>query len=242
MVGKLTVVPDIIEIGSRDEFDAEATNIITQHIGKQLDAKGSADLLLSGGSTPKSIYSALADMDLDWNRIRVGQVDERWVPFSDPGSNAGMIRRTLLRRQARGTQFLPMKSRHKTAKAGRASLDQAYQAFNLSTSIAVLGMGPDGHTAGWFPAAQGLDATLDMNNANLIETIIPIPSKVTGPYLERITLTLSALAQCNHLLLLTSGDEKLSVLKTVLSEASEELPLTHLVKVAGHNMTCLHSI
>src|SRR5690349_10186263 len=55
-----------------------------------------AAIALSGGSTPKPLYELLGRSDeLLQKRITWVVVDERYVPLSDPQSNAAMIERTL---------------------------------------------------------------------------------------------------------------------------------------------------
>jgi 6-phosphogluconolactonase len=47
---------------------------------RALAEHGEARLLLSGGSTPAPVYRQLAHAPIDWARISVGLVDERWLP------------------------------------------------------------------------------------------------------------------------------------------------------------------
>ena len=56
---------------------------------------------LSGGSTPKRLYSALADSEfqevLDWERTHLFWGDERAVPPNHQDSNYRMVSEALLR-------------------------------------------------------------------------------------------------------------------------------------------------
>ncbi len=76
----------------------ELENILLQEITQ----RGRASLLLSGGTTPALVYETLATRPLDWSKIDIGLVDERWLSPQDKDSNAWLVRHTLLEtRQAR---------------------------------------------------------------------------------------------------------------------------------------------
>lgn len=68
-----------------------------------------ASLMLSGGSTPIETYQLLSEMPVRWQEVDIGLVDDRWVDETDPGSNAAMIRQTLLRNRALKARFHPLK-------------------------------------------------------------------------------------------------------------------------------------
>ncbi len=59
--------------------------------------RGFCTVALSGGQTPVGFYSeAAAAEGIDWSRIHIFQIDERFVPPSDSRSNFGMIGNTLI--------------------------------------------------------------------------------------------------------------------------------------------------
>src|SRR3970282_903117 len=66
-----------------------------------------ARLLLSGGSTPAPVSRALAKAPLEWDRIDVALVDERWLLPDDPDSNAHLVRTELLTHHAASGRFEP---------------------------------------------------------------------------------------------------------------------------------------
>ena len=69
---------------------------------------GKAVFAGSGGSTPSPIYARLSQAPLDWSRIVVTLIDERYVPESSPDSNAALLKRTLLTGPAAAARFLPL--------------------------------------------------------------------------------------------------------------------------------------
>ena len=170
--------------------------------------------LLSGGNTPRSLYQQLSKATLPWERIRPALVDERWVAVDDPASNEGMLR-TVFRHN---TPFLArlqgMKGSQPDAQHGQPACEQRYASLPRPWSLALLGMGPDGHTASWFPAAAGLDQAL--RGPQLCQAIAASPSAVTGPHTERMTLTLNALQQARRLVLYFTGADKWQVYRNAL--------------------------
>ena len=127
-----------------------------------LQARDGASLALSGGNTPKAFMQALARQPLDWSRIAVTLVDERWVPENHPRSNAHLLRENLLQGPASAATFLPL---YRATPEPEAALDELER--DLATSlpwpldVAVLGMGEDGHTASFFPGGDRLAQALD---------------------------------------------------------------------------------
>jgi len=132
----------------------EMASILGHEIGK----RGHARMLLSGGTTPAPVYEALALQALEWNKVEVGLVDERWLSPQDRDSNAWLVRHSLLER-AEGLQFSPLVRQGKT-------LPDCIHDANLHANhaappcLAVLGMGGDGHTASLFPGAIDLPKAL----------------------------------------------------------------------------------
>lgn len=66
---------------------AECQDVLSEAISKH----GSATLLLSGGTTPAPLYEALSKTDLNWKKIKVALVDERWVDESHSASNEALV-------------------------------------------------------------------------------------------------------------------------------------------------------
>lgn len=229
-------------LSSRTTLHDVAVHKISSHIRCEHEKHGVANLLLSGGSTPGPVYQNLSKMDLDWKNVNIGLADERWVHEDDSGSNAALIRRTLLQKKAKAANFIPMKTDDQTAKSGQDHVNAAYAKLITKNSLAVLGMGTDGHICSWFPQSVGLNRAVDPNNKNRVQAIGAKKSIVTGDYLERMTLTLSALSTCTSILLLITGDEKRNVIKRAFENNNTDLPISHLIhKVDPGCLTILHA-
>src|SRR5438309_6012085 len=80
--------PQELSQAAAAEFIALASAAIRDH--------GKFTVALSGGSTPKSLYSVLARSALPWDKIFFLWSDERHVTPDHPESNYGMAMEALL--------------------------------------------------------------------------------------------------------------------------------------------------
>lgn len=174
-----------------------------------LSVHDEVSLLLSGGSTPGPLYERLSTVDLDWSRVTVGLVDERWVNPDHSASNEGLLRKTLLTNFAEAASFTGMKNTAETVFAGEVECQAQCATLPAPYSICLLGMGPDGHAASLFPNAKGLAQALD--SQQLCAAIEAEQSAVTGEYLERMSLTPRAILNSRKVVLLITGEEKWQV-------------------------------
>ncbi len=172
-----------------------------------LAARGSATLAVSGGSTPKEFFARLSREKLDWAKVQVTLVDERWVPESDERSNARLVQTTLLQHAAGAAQFLPLYTGAATPEAGLATASARIDALPLPFDAVVLGMGDDGHTASFFPGGDHLAEALALDGQT---RVLPMRAPAAGE--PRITLSLSTLLQTRALYLLVSGEKKRDLL------------------------------
>ncbi|MEX2961222.1 6-phosphogluconolactonase [Microbulbifer sp. TYP-18] len=188
---------------------------------KGIRDRGAASFLVSGGSTPEPVYRELSKRPLPWSDITVALVDERWVGKNDSGSNQAFIEQSLRQNYAGEAPLLGMKTEHRTAGEGQGECEHRYSRLVQPYDVCVLGMGSDGHTASLFPHAEGLKAALDPAGKQLCSAITALPSKVTGDYTERMTLTLAAILHARDIKLLITGEEKLCVYREALLGSDE---------------------
>jgi 6-phosphogluconolactonase len=182
-----------------------------------LAREGGAALALSGGSTPILFLHALSRKTLDWARVAVTLVDDRWVPETSPRSNAALLRAHLLQGPAAAARFLPLMNGAATPEAGRAAVAAELATLGLPLAAAVLGMGLDGHTASFFPGGDNLAAALSLTSGELVQTI-----RAPGADEPRITLTLPVLLEATFLAVHIEGAAKRQTLERALTPGPME--------------------
>ena len=174
--------------------------------------RGQASLAVSGGSTPIPLFSHLAETDLDWSKVTVLLVDERWVEPDSPDSNENLVRSYLLKGKAAMASFVGMRTESPGAGFAEDACEKQLRTIPLPLDCLILGMGNDGHTASLFPGADTLEAAVDLHSGRICMAVRPPAT----PH-ERMTLTLPAILASRQLFLLLQGEKK----KQVLARAQE---------------------
>ncbi|MEK7343917.1 MAG: 6-phosphogluconolactonase [Pseudomonadota bacterium] len=188
-------------------------------LGDAIAARGVATLAVSGGRSPRPVLEALSQAPIDWGKVVVTLVDERWVEPVSADSNERLVRETLLQGPAAEARFVPMKNEAADAYAGQAEAERAIAALPWPLDIVLLGMGDDGHTASLFPEAAELAEGLS-SSARTIAVTPP-----AAPH-QRLSLTASAILDSRHIFLQIGGAGKRAVYDRALAGGPvEELPI-----------------
>jgi 6-phosphogluconolactonase len=199
-------------------------NLLTDAVKK----RGQASLSVSGGTTPVPMFEALSRVDLDWHKIVISLVDERWVPVSEKDSNENLVRTHLLQNKAAAASFIGMKTAAATPSAGEKECAERLKHIAMPYDVMVLGMGSDGHTASLFPGAEKLPAAVDMASGRICTAIAPAAAAH-----ERMTLTLPAILNSREIIVHISGAEKQKVYEQAISEGlPEEMPIRYILRQA----------
>lgn len=215
-----------------DETDwvEAAVDTVATALERRLAMHPRALLLVSGGSTPGPVHRALAQRALDWARVDVSLVDDRWVGPDASTSNARLARETLLHGPAAAARFHPIvgdvaaEDTGTAMDAAVAAANARWQAGAWAPAIALLGMGDDGHTASLFPGAQGLARALASEVPYAAIDAHGCPGAGALPL--RISLTAAGLAAAQQRLLLVRGESKRAVLaRAAAPGAVEDLPV-----------------
>ncbi|WP_066517042.1 6-phosphogluconolactonase [Sphingobium cloacae] len=188
-------------------------------LGEAIVARGVASIALSGGRSPRAVLEALAGLPLDWSKVVVTLVDERWVAPDQADSNEKLVREALLTGEAAKARFVGMKNDAADAYAGVEACEAALAALPWPLDIVLLGMGEDGHTASLFPEARELAEGLS-TQARVLAVTPP-----AAPH-QRMTLSASAILDSRHIFLQIGGAAKRTVYERALAGgAAEDLPV-----------------
>ena len=228
--------PNIFTFEDRGELGVAVADAMTDYAAGALARKGSANLLLSGGSTPIQAYREFSQKNLDWKNVHMGLVDERWIPPEHKDSNEGMIRREMTSLACKN--LISMWEDTESPFNAVEVIANRYSHL-LDIDVLVLGMGLDGHTASWFPNSKGVDKAMDVKNKFPIAGIDASNSSVAGNSPLRITLTLSALKKAKQVILMIFGQEKWGIFQSALNGDQEtlDLPITLAIRALGNVMS-----
>jgi 6-phosphogluconolactonase len=185
---------------------------------------GPVSVALSGGSTPKLLYQALAAAPfvnrVPWDRVHWFWGDERFVPQSDERSNYRMTMQAMLDRAiVPPGNIHPIPTEAVTAEEGAARYQALLQAFYGAQvldparplfDVVLMGLGTNGHTASLFP-----DTPVLTERTAWAAAVTPAGEPT------RITLTYPALENCRHAAFLVAGADKRDVLARVQAGAPD---------------------
>ena len=213
------------------------------HIGaalrSELDHTPRAVLILSGGTTPRRLFSVLAQAALPWSRVTIWPADERAVPITHPRSNTGALQAALRGTPAEAAELIDMSVPDAgSVDAVAAALSDRWAQGPAPAAVTILGMGLDGHTASLFPDAAALDRGLDPAATPGV-LVISAP----GAPEPRLSLNLPALTASRLVALHIEGDEKLKVLTRALAQPAPtrppaaETPIGRLARAMGSRLS-----
>lgn len=222
----------------RDHDDGEAlashlAQSVAADLGAAIDQDGRASLAVSGGSTPVKFFQALSAHDeIDWSKVTVTLVDERWVDADSDRSNARLVRRNLLQHGAAEARFVPLfADGAEPDDAAIARVNAALRDVPHPFAAVVLGMGNDGHTASFFPGGDKLGAALSDEGP-------AIAIKAPGAGEARVTVTLPYLLGTGALYLHIEGAEKAATLARALDKGQvDQMPIRAVLRQSAKPVT-----
>lgn len=224
----------LVESTDNEDFVTKAVDWLVQHINAAIQDHGSANIGLSGGSTPKPIYTKLGQRkDVDWSKVSIFLLDERYVPNEHPDSNQKMIVETLLLNAPIPPEnvFFP----DTTLPMEECVTDYIADVKTLweerLPDITILGMGDDGHIASLFPLLDEEELS-DTHFAVYAEAPLKEDGTPRFPIKDRISLTLNPIASAQSHLVLLQGPVKRATWEAMLesSEGDNHWPLKQILE------------
>jgi 6-phosphogluconolactonase len=204
-----------VELAVLDDA-AAATEAAAQRIVEAVD--GGGHIGLSGGSGPRPAYERVAILRPDWGGLELWWIDERCVPPSDGRSNYRLIREALLDGLAREPEVHRVRGELPPEEAAD-DYDAALEGVTLD--LALMGIGPDGHTASLFPNAPTLDRT--DRRALAAEAGME-------PYVPRVTMTRAVLGAARTMVYLVTGEAKAEAVERAFAQPPSPATPASLVR------------
>lgn len=201
-----------------------AAQLLVQIATKAVSEKGAFDFVLSGGSTPKTLYSLLVNdlalhSQLPWDKMHLFFGDERHVGPNDPQSNYRMAADAMISKAPlKPEQVFRIKGEYSEAEDAAKEYEQAIREhFMLGQSqfprfdLVLLGMGSEGHVASLFPGTKALHENRRVAVHNWVGKVL----------MDRITLTAPAINNAANIICMVTGAEKAPALAAVLEHVYE---------------------
>lgn len=139
------------------DFKEKGAAILEHIICEAAKERGYSVIGLSGGSTPREIYEALGrSKNIDWTRVWIFLVDDRYVPADSTDSNQFLLRSTLLKNAPIPESQIIFPDTTLPISACVDLYDKHLKSLlrKGSPDIVSLGMGDDGHIASLFPPLE----------------------------------------------------------------------------------------
>jgi 6-phosphogluconolactonase len=224
----------LIAIHDLDDTDALAQAVagaVRQAVEEGTQRRGTASLVVTGGSTPALYYPRVAALPLSWERVWITLSDERWVGPDDADSNERLVRESLLRGPAAAARFVPLKTAAGDPRLGCAEAAQRLRQVPHPYDLVLLGVGADSHIASLFPGAPELDAALDPAFAQPCCAVTP-PAGIK-PALARLSLSFEELLDSRRIVIAARGaDKRDALLRAAAGRWPQRSPLAELARRA----------
>jgi 6-phosphogluconolactonase len=198
---------------------AAASQAIAERLAEAARAGG--HIVLTGGETPRRAYELAAELEPDWGKTEVWWGDERCVPPDNPWSNYLLAKDALLDRLERAPAAV-----HRIR--GEDAPEQAAAAYEdelrgITFDLILNGLGPDAHTASLFPNAPTLEAR---------DRLVMAAEAGYEPFVERITMTIPALANCRAMVFMSTGEDKADAARRAFGDEPSPAAPSSLVRSA----------
>ena len=175
--------------------------------------KNSASFVVSGGSSPITIFKELSNSDLDWSKITITLVDDRAVDKNHDDSNEKLLNEHFLINKASNANFVSLFTDSVSVKNIKGGYD-----------LMLLGMGEDAHFASLFPSM--IETSPEHFNINSKPEII-YTEPMGNPLHPRVSMNLSMILESNKIILLASNSNKFEMISQAKNNTS--LPLYYLL-------------
>src|SRR5215207_5973897 len=189
-------------------------------------AAAGGHVALSGGSTPRRAYQLAAETDADLSAATLWLGDERVVPVDDERSNLGMVREALTERlpEDRRPRLMPVETAlgHDAAAAGYEAMLRETLGNHPRLDLALMGLGPDGHTASLFPGKPAVEETRRL--------AVGVPEAGMEPQVPRVTLTLRLFNTAREVVFLVAGGDKAAAVRRAFGSPPDETAPAALVR------------
>ena len=216
-----------------DELLAALAEYFIVSANRAIESHGSFAVVLSGGSSPKKLYSLLASVlykkKIDWSKVYFFFGDERYVPAASADSNYRLVKEVLFEPLAIDDSHIfpvnTMLSPHDAAQEYMHTIHNFFDGKDPRFHLVLLGLGDNSHTASLFPFTYILHET----NATVKEVFL------TDQQVYRISFTAPLINKAHQVAFLVYGASKAQAVYNILEEDmnTEIFPAQLIMPLSG---------
>ncbi len=220
-----------LRVSATPEEAADAcARYILDSLAEAIASKSHATIAISGGNTPKLLFTKMAQARFDWSNVHVFWVDERCVPPSDDQSNFKLANETLL--VPAGISPHNVHRIHGELVPEEAAIryiEEIQEFFHVTEhdlpvfDVIHRGIGPDAHTASLFPGQPLISNRTGIASAVWVEKLKS----------HRVTLLPGVLEAATHTVIQAEGEEKAEPVWNVLKGTED--PFRFPCQIAARN-------
>jgi 6-phosphogluconolactonase len=198
-----------------EALNKTAAEFIIELSKKSIAERGRFIISLSGGETPKKVYSLLSEPpfkdQIQWKKTFIFWGDERCVPFTDERNNGHQAKSILLDKvdiPLSNIHFIPV-----NLTPSQAAFEYEKKIKNFfgeeppRFDLVLLGLGENGHTASLFPGTK----VIGEQSEGIREVY------VEEEKMFRVTMTAPLINEAYNILFLVTGENKADILKKILT-------------------------
>ena len=188
------------------ELTLALSEAICKLLKNAIEKNGKASLVVSGGNTPKKLFTKLSLCDIAWDKVVISLCDERWVDNESDDSNEKLVKTYLLKNYAKKANFIGMFQQKINLEDAKIIYEKIAKDKIIPIDVIVLGMGNDGHTASLFPNNEKFTEAFSLKNRDFTLAVRQKDVKF-----HRLGLTRAAILNAKHIFLHFEGKEKFDI-------------------------------
>jgi 6-phosphogluconolactonase len=202
---------------------ADTAKVIADTARAAITRGGRFAFVLTGGSTPKSLYELLASDEwrekIDWSKVHLFWGDERFVPATSEQSNYAMAKKALIDRlELSASQIHRIVTENTTPEFCAENYEEDIRDFFKvgrgvfpSFDLVLNGMGSNRHVLSLFPGRPTIHETARLVVADFIPEV----------RMDRITMTPPLVNAAQKVVMLVAGEDKAEAVADVLFGARD---------------------
>ena len=199
----------------------ELLKILKREILKKKRKNKRISFVLTGGSSPKALYTKLSKTKIDWSNVDFFWGDERFVSKKSKYSNFNLafnllIKKINVRKENIFSYNVDSKNIKKSSKEYQNTIRKYFKKKPIKFDIFLLGMGVDGHIVSIFPGSKEIK-----------EKFITKP--IIRKDFKRITLSLNTINNSKKIFLWLNNKNKTNIYHRNLVKG-KNIPVNNLNK------------